>query len=181
MGNPIDHLLAEHRDIMAQIAGLRRAVRDLEERGAAALPAAMPELDAVARMMSTQLTAHARKEDDALFPALEQFFGREGGPTAVMRQEHREIHAEAERFRQTLRELNEVEHPEIVAQGKALRSLADRGGDPDTLRATATQVIRLLDAHFAKEEQVLFPMARRILGEAELAEVERQMEQLANA
>ena len=174
--NPIEHLLQEHRDIMAQVADLRAAVRDLEARGDAALPDALPVMRRIGHMMETQLALHARKEDEALFPAIEAIIGVEGGPTTVMRLEHKDIHAQGELLRQTLRQLNEVEHPAIEAGGDKLRSLAARGGSAESLRATAAEIIELLDMHFGKEEQILFPMSEQILDDETLAEVGRRME-----
>jgi iron-sulfur cluster repair protein YtfE (RIC family) len=174
--DPIAQLLEEHRAIMSELEGLRRAVRDLEARGEAAVAGSLAALQSAGEMMGTRLLAHAHKEDEVLFPALESVFGEGGGPTVVMRQEHRDIHAEADRFRRTLRELEEVEHPAIAAGGEALRRMATAGATAADLRTTAVAVIRLLDAHFAKEEDILFPMARQVLGAAALAEVGRRME-----
>lgn len=176
MRDPIDRLLEEHTAIMTEMAELRRAVRDLTERGEAALPAASGALASVSRMMATQLLAHARREDEALFPALEQIFGAEDGPTAVMRREHQEIHAQAALFRQTLHELNQVEHPAIVAGGARLASLVASGSSADALRAAGAEIIRLLDLHFSKEEAILFPMARQMLSPEALDDVARSME-----
>ncbi len=178
MRNPIDQLISEHEEIMAEIAHLRREVRELEIRGESALPEALPVFASVSRMMATQLLTHARKEDEALFPALEAALGGAGGPTAVMRQEHREIHAQAARFRQTVYELNEIEHPAIVAGGARLRELTTGGAPAEELRATAFEVIRLLDLHFGKEEDILFPMARQVLPPETLRAVARRMEEI---
>jgi iron-sulfur cluster repair protein YtfE (RIC family) len=176
--DPIERLLEEHRDIMARIAELRAAVRALEARGEAAVPEALPALASAARMMSTRLLAHARKEDEALFPALESAFGGIAGPTAIMREEHRDIHAQADRFRRTLRELEQVEHPAIVAGGVELRALAAGGAAAAELRDAARRVIDLLDLHFEKEERILFPMAREVLSSRAMADVARAMDAL---
>ncbi|HEY3215840.1 MAG TPA: hemerythrin domain-containing protein [Candidatus Eisenbacteria bacterium] len=181
MRDPIRRLLDEHRAIMAEVEGLRRATRVLAERGEAAVAETLPVLESVGRMMATRLLEHARREDEALFPAVEKALGHAGGPTAVMREEHRRIHAEAARFRETLRELNEIEHPAIVAQGAALRQMTARGAGADALRDTAEQIIRLLDLHFGKEEDILFPMAREVLSAEELDRVAGQMEALGAA
>jgi len=93
-----------------------------------------------------------------------------------LRREHAALHAQAERFRRTLRELNEVEHPAIVAGGAALAALAEGRGSADQLRATGAEVLSLIDAHFQKEEEILFPMARQILDARTLREVARQMD-----
>jgi iron-sulfur cluster repair protein YtfE (RIC family) len=175
VNDPIDHLLEEHRAIMAEIASLRAAVERLRRDGEAALPAAMPALDDVGRMMATRLLRHARKEDEALFPAIEAALGTAEGPTAVMREEHRAIHERARLFRDTLRELNEVEHPAIVAGGERLRTLARSGGDAKALADAGEAILSLLDLHFSKEEQVLFPMARELLSGAAMAEVADRM------
>ena len=178
MRDPIDQLLEEHAGIMAEVAELRRAVRSLSERGEAALPAAQSALAAVSRMMETRLLLHARKEDEALFPALERIFGADGGPTAIMRREHQEIHAQAALFRRTLHELNQVEHPAIVAGGARLASLVAAGASAEALRATGAEILRLLDLHFEKEETILFPMARQLLTPESLEDVARRMETL---
>ncbi len=170
--------MEEHRDILSQVADLRRAVAELDERGEAALPDVLPVLARIGRMMETQLALHARKEDEALFPALEAILGADGGPTYVMRQEHKEIHGQGELLRSTLYELNEVEHPQIRAGGARLRELAVSGGSLDALKANAAEIIRLLDLHFGKEEQILFPMAQNLLDEAALAEIGQKIEAL---
>jgi hemerythrin-like domain-containing protein len=126
-------------------------------------------------MMATRLLLHARKEDEALFPAIERALGAPGGPTTVMREEHREIHAHAQRFRDTLHELNEIEHPAIEAGGERLRALAHGGGGAAELAGTAEAIVTLLDLHFGKEEQILFPMAREVLSRAEIDAVADRM------
>lgn len=176
--NPIEHLLQEHRDILAQIADLRAAIRDLDARGNAALPQALPVLRRIGHMMETQLALHAKKEDEAFFPAIEAVIGAEGGPTAVMRIEHKDIHARGELLRKTLHEVNQVEHPAIEAGGEKLRALATGDGSAETLRAAAAEIVELLDLHFGKEEQILFPMAEQMLDESSLAEVGRKIEVL---
>jgi regulator of cell morphogenesis and NO signaling len=178
MNNPLEHLLQDHRDIMAQVADLRTAVADLAARGEAALPEALPVLARFGRVMETQLALHARKEDEALFPALEAILGAEDGPTHMLRQEHKEIHGQGELLRTTLYELNEVEHPQIQAGGARLRELATTSGSVEALTAEAAEIIRLLDLHFSKEEQILFPMAQNMLDEAVLAEVSQKIEAL---
>ena len=173
--NPIEHLLYEHVEIMDQMTDLRAAARDLAARGDAALPETLPVLRRIGHLMETQLALHAKKEDEALFPAIEAALGGDS-PTIPMRQEHKDIHAQGEWMRQTLRELNEVQHPAIEAGGTRLRSLAAEGGSAESLRATAEEILDLLDAHFSKEEQMLFPMAENLLDEETLEAVGAKME-----
>ncbi len=179
--DPIRHLLDEHHAIMTEVADLRAAARDLAAHGDAALAGALPGLRRIGRLMETQLGLHAQKEEDVLFPALEAIFGHDATPTAVMRREHQAIHAQGELLCQTLYELNVVEHPAIIASGAQLRTLAADGGSAASLLATSAEIIHLLDQHFDKEEQVLFPMAQNLLSEAQLAAVGAAIEQMVLA
>ena len=175
MTDPIGRLLEEHRALMAELEPLRHTLERLEREGEEALPAARSALAAAAEVMAGPLLRHARKEDEVLFPVLECSLGG-GSPTAVMRQEHQEIHERAATFRDTLREMHEVEHPAIVAGGAAMREMARRGSGARELMEIGGEILRLLDLHFLKEEEVLFPMAREILTGPERAEIGRRME-----
>lgn len=174
--DPIDRLLEEHADLQRRFAPLRAALRDLASGAPAALEAALPALREVSRVMSTDLIAHARREDDIFFPAVERVLGEGQGPTSVMREEHAEIHRGTERFRDTLRELHEVDHPAIVAGGERLKTLIDSGADPKRLQALCRDLLDQIDRHFEKEEQVLFPMSRELLDAGALRDVARAME-----
>jgi hypothetical protein len=92
-----------------------------------------------------------------------------------MREEHRQIEDRAHRFARTLQEL-ELEHPAILGGAGELRALALGEGNAARVAERAGALIELLDAHFGKEEAILFPMAREILTEGDLAEVSRRME-----
>jgi iron-sulfur cluster repair protein YtfE (RIC family) len=176
--DPIDRLLDEHAALQARFEPLRRAVRELSTGGPGTVAAALPVLRDVARVMTTELIEHARREDEVFFPAVEAAMGDSFGPTAVMRQEHREIHVGAERFQSTLRELHEVQHPAIVEGGARLRAMVEGIAGAAELRALASELLYLIDDHFAKEERILFPMSRNILDAATLRDVATRMEQL---
>lgn len=110
---------------------------------------ALPVLDSTAALqnrfaaLSFALESHARLEDELLFSALEPHLGTQSGPLVVMRMEHDQIVNLLERIPSA---------PDLV-QGRAL----------------ASQMIEVSRSHFQKEEQVLFRMARRFLGEDELS------------
>jgi hemerythrin-like domain-containing protein len=176
--DPIDRLLEEHRTIMREVAKLRRAIIALDAEGAPALPRVLPAVRDAMAWLGVELIGHARREDDALFPALERELGDSAGPTEIMRSEHCAIHAHAERLRATLRELNEVQHPALVRAEAKLEGLAAAGDDAGALRTTAREMMALLDDHFMKEEEVLFPMARDVLSRETLDRVARRMDEL---
>lgn len=104
----------------------------------------LSEVQGATAMLTTSLVSHAKIENEVLFPALEAHLGPEG-PLAVMRREHEEIES-------TLQDVESMDHKE-EAVVKVLHAL---------------QVAR---DHFAKEEQVLFPLARRTLPDASLIEL----------
>jgi hemerythrin-like domain-containing protein len=176
--NGIDHLLHEHRLIRPEIEALRRAAAELAARGDAALADAVPVLIDFGKFMETTLALHAQKEDDALFPAVEEVLGADSGPTPVMRAEHVEIHSRGADFRATLAEV-EVDHPIIEEKGAELRNLDPDGGEAAQLRTLAEEIADLIDAHFDKEEQILFPMCLQLLGPEVLDAVGRQMEEMS--
>ncbi len=90
---------------------------------------------------------HHAKEEDLLFPVLEQRgIPRDGGPIGVMLYEH-----------QLARELTR-------RMGEALEAY-DRGeeGATQALLKAADDYLMLLRAHIAKENTVLFPMGERFI------------------
>ncbi len=88
-------------------------------------------------MLTAALATHAHLEDELLFIALEAHIDPQFGPLAVMRMEHNEIEG-------SLTHLQELQD---LAEAK-------------NVLLHAVQTAR---AHFAKEEQVLFPMACQML------------------
>jgi len=90
---------------------------------------------------------HNRKEEDNLFPLLERRgIPRTGGPLAVMIQEH-------EQGRRMLADLRPL-FDELIAGSRA---------GLEELREDFEAYAALLSGHFWKENDILFPMARRVL------------------
>ncbi len=112
------------------------------------LDAEIPQADCAGRvralgaMLQSALASHAQLENQLLFSAFEGVMDTQMGPVAVMRMEHDQI----EGGLQALTDLDKVE----IAQ------------------RTLLQVIVTARAHFAKEEQILFPMAGQMLGDEAL-------------
>lgn len=91
---------------------------------------------------------HHAKEEKALFPAMVKAgVPAEGGPIAVMLEEH--------------------------AEGRALLAAMRTGASVDQV-AAAQRYIRLLRDHIDKENGLLFPLAEAVLDEREEAEVCRE-------
>jgi hemerythrin-like domain-containing protein len=146
--HPIDVLMQEHATILS--------VLDAGEREIARVAAGDPLRQAFWRDYVQFLDhyadrCHHKKEEDVLFAELEQAgMPREHGPTHCMRNEHATMRA----LRQRL---------------PALLAALDQNGLCQAVGAG----IAMLREHIGKENEVLFPMARTLLGEEAFARVRR--------
>jgi len=116
------------------------------------------DLAPFAAYLEDEVAHHFAIEEHALFPLLARHLSQEQGPLAVMNAEHAA-------FRQLLAGLTS----------------ALRAGDRDAQRTHAAELVQLLRAHIAKEDQVLFPMAARLLSAGERDEVDRRAAVLTNS
>ena len=137
-------LMNEHRVIEQVLACLDAMAEDASARHAVDAASAR---DAIAFLRTFADGCHHLKEESRLFPALERCgLPPQAGPTAVMRHEH-------EVGRAFIRKMEEY-------------ATASEKGDPaaaDRFAFEARSYVDLLREHIAKEEQVLFPMADRML------------------
>lgn len=103
--------------------------------------AELAALQASGTALAEALISHAKLEDELLFPALDGSPAGDG-PVPVMRAEHAEI--------------------------DSLCADLPRATDAEDAAALLGEVIGLAREHFAKEEQVLFPMVERFVADDEL-------------
>jgi hemerythrin-like domain-containing protein len=107
----------------------------------------LSQVKSLGGMLAAALASHAQLENELLFSALDPHFGG-SGPVAVMRAEHAQIEGT----------LDQIPAAEDLDQAKRL----------------LMHTITLARQHFAKEEQVLFPMAQQVLDDQELFELGAQ-------
>ena len=100
------------------------------------------EADNSFKAFVSETEKHFGKEENILFPRVEEVMGSGGGPTQVMRMEH-------EQMRELIASLSDV--VEQQDQGEFL-------GEAETL-------LVLMQQHNMKEEQILYPMIDRVAGE----------------
>lgn len=100
------------------------------------LPTRYPLVKSQGAMLAVALASHANLEDELLFTTLESHLGPIG-PLTVMRMEHDQIEGALERL-------------------PTVQNLAGA-------RTLLLQVIKVAREHFAKEEQILYPLASRSL------------------
>ncbi len=101
-----------------------------------AASAGAPELRAAATLLDAALVSHARLEDELLFRAIDAAMP-DAGPLPVMRDEHRRIE-------------------EALARARL-------GGHVPSARAALLEAIAISREHFLKEEEILFPLAEKVL------------------
>lgn len=109
-----------------------------------------------------ELDPHSEREEGVLFPMMAQYIGRTSGPIAVMEYEHDQAKQRLASFLEKTAEL-----PETV--------------DRDSAAALANVVIdayHILAEHFMKEENVLFPMAERLLSDEEKETLTKKISQI---
>ncbi|MBI1967059.1 MAG: hemerythrin domain-containing protein [Gemmatimonadetes bacterium] len=145
IGDALRRFEREHAEALAALARLEHAALALRGVGDPA-PHFAAARDAHA-FLEGPVKAHNLNEERALFPEL-----GEDAPTAPFIDEH-----------QTLWRLERE-------LGAALRA-----ADAERTADTALELAELLRAHIARENEILFPMARGLLGAEGLARVARRL------
>lgn len=141
---PTDLLSQDHRIIERVLASLDQAANRLEA-GAAVRPSYFTDVADFIKGFADG--CHHRKEEEYLFPAMEEAgFPRFGGPIGVMLADH----DEGRRYTASLRTA-----AERLAAG-------DRTALTDVVE-NARNYVGLLRQHIMKEDNVLFMMAKRAL------------------
>ncbi|MBM4060249.1 MAG: hypothetical protein FJ265_03995 [Planctomycetes bacterium] len=152
--DPIDVLLGEHRTILQVLDEVERESRRLEATGV--LRESFWQ-DLLRFCDEFDAGLHHQKEEHLLFPALEASgLSPTTGPTAVLRDEHLRSRFWRQRIEQALQQR-----------------------DRARLLAAAGSFLDLNRAHVLKENQILFPLARRLLQPGDLARLHREFRLLA--
>ena len=145
MSKAIADLLNEHEAILSALQILERMVGSEEN----AAPAAQKDiLDFIGFLKEFADKCHHGKEEGLLFPAMiGAGVADRGGPIGAMMGDH-------DRGRKLIREMED-----------SVSTQPDR----EKFARAAKEYIALLQNHIQKENLVLFPMAERLLSEAQLA------------
>lgn len=148
-----DRLRQEHRTILEQLEALEQAILHAQEE-------ASPEgVQGLVDALEEFLEGHMRKEEEVLFPYLEGFLGRVGGPVGAG-WEHEGIYRDLLFFAREL------------ARPGGLTEEANR----QAWRARGETLIQGLRKHIRKEEEVLFPIAERLISPDLLEEIAAELE-----
>jgi regulator of cell morphogenesis and NO signaling len=142
----LKQLYDEHAPLREQMENLQKRARELQS------VSDLNELLKLEQRFKAELDGHSEKEEGGLFPMIGRYIGTEVGPIAVMEYEHSEAKRNLELFESGVKE----------------------GGQPlNVLVQPLQQAIHILLEHFLKEENVLFPLAQRMLSEMEKEELQK--------
>jgi hemerythrin-like domain-containing protein len=156
---PTEELIAEHNAVLVALQLLEKVEAALVAKNEQAPDHLGQLLDFLKGFVDR---CHHGKEEDVLFPELERRgVRRDGGPIGVMLTEH------------------ELGRGHVRAMSEGLDRL--RGGQADAvtaIRESARAYRDLLRAHIHKENNVLFPMADRLVPDDVAAKVVEQFEEI---
>lgn len=149
---PTEELMTEHRAIERMLRILERVAERLE----AGTPTDPADLEAIVEFIRIFADrCHHGKEEDLLFRAMEAAgVPRQGGPIGVMLAEHT-------LGREYVRGMADAIAPYAAGEAGAAARFAEN----------ARGYIALLSQHIVKEDQILYPLADRVLSEETQTEI----------
>lgn len=142
-----------HPTLLKWMAEHDEALKRLDRMELAAQQGDWEGVRAVADWLYQELKLHNEAEEAHLFPLMDPHFGGGHGPTQCMREEHRLL------WDLTLLVLGDI--TDGIAR------------NPEGCARTSLQLASSLRSHIEKENKVLYPMAERLLSEADLANLGR--------
>ena len=156
----INDLVAEHEAVRTTLKILKRISQNIDETGRIDQPEHLKQLF---EFFSTFVDrCHHSKEETLLFPALEEVgVSRDGGPVGVMLKEHQQ-------GRDLVAKMTAAVNQYLAGDNDAIQEFQHHSND----------YTALLDFHIDKENNVLFPMARRHLTAGKLAEMKKGFDRI---
>jgi regulator of cell morphogenesis and NO signaling len=147
----LKQLKGEHPPLLAQLEVLYSLTQSIDQE--AEIESNFVQLVKMTEEFKNNLDPHSEREEGVLFPMLGAYIGTTSGPIAVMEYEHDQAKENINAF---------------LAGGDFSQS------SPEELKKRAQLVQNayfILTEHFAKEENVLFPLAERMLSDEEKEEL----------
>ena len=152
--NAIDELIHEHEAVRLTLNILEEIKKEVDTKASIPEPRHLEQLFEFFSVFVDK--CHHGKEEDLLFPALEAVgVSREGGPVGVMLKEH--------------------QHGRDLVAGMKAAMARYHNGDALALEEFSRQAadyITLLNYHIDKENEVLFPLAKKHFSEEKLADLQ---------
>jgi hemerythrin-like domain-containing protein len=151
-------LKGEHVSLREKLAGLFSLTEEIENE--ADNEKNFSELKKSVIAFKAELDPHSEREEGVLFPMLGEYIGTTSGPIAVMEYEHEQAKSFIKAF------LEKAEKEQLSSE------------EMKDATALVTSAHNILTEHFTKEENVLFPMAERMLSAEEKEELHRRIQEI---
>ncbi len=158
---PTDILRNEHKEVLKKLDALEDVFRRLDDK-----EAVTSQLEELTSFFNTDFWIHFSKEEEALFPEIEKFIPREGGPTGMMLIEHEDLRNTNDEIQKAVSQYLGGSESEETKQ---------------TIQRHGNIFIGTLRPHIEKEDSMLFMMADMHLDEAQTETVLRRFEELENS
>jgi hemerythrin-like domain-containing protein len=153
--DPIAQLIKEHEQALEKLQLLNRTTDELIEDGFS--EARFAKILSAARYIEEEVSVHNRSEEDLLFPALERHVE---GPTKSLRADHKELAEANGEFEESIRKVRQNPYDRVAIT---------------ELVSTGKHVVKIFVNHIHKENDILFPIARKVLSKEELKSIARRI------
>ncbi|GAA0324808.1 hypothetical protein GCM10008967_14270 [Bacillus carboniphilus] len=160
---PLQRLKKEHTPLTLQMEDLNElALKIGKDSSIDNWKEPLLQLRENVKQFISELDPHSEREEGVLFPMIGRYIGITTGPIAVMEYEHEKAKSNINRFLELT--VNLQDNPSAEAAEK--------------LASYVIEAYLTLSEHFMKEENVLFPMAERMLTAEEKEELELKINQI---
>lgn len=154
---PTDILREDHKIVLEKLDVMADAIKNLGK------PATLPILEKLVSFLGGEVVVHFSKEEEALFPEIEKFIPREGGPTGMMFIEHEDLNNAKANFIKGVSELSKD------ANSKNVKNSIIENGE---------HFITLLREHIYKEDSILFMMAEMHMDESQADAISKLFDEI---
>jgi hemerythrin-like domain-containing protein len=153
--DPFDMFRKEHEEILAYLKQMDKAAEVIRDHGFSS--DAFEQIATGCRFINAKIRQHEENEEKYLFPLLDR---HANSSQPAMRIEHRELCRTAALLLETVEDLEKGKiYPTTIGE----------------LVQTSKSLVVMLNSHIEKENEVLFPMAMRLLTGEEYKQLKKNM------
>lgn len=153
---PLQQLIDEHVILQGEMDNFYEITEEIEYESGPIVIQLFTALYKEVADFTVKLKAHSKREDDGLFPMMARHLGENDRTLEIMEAEHEKGEQHLDDF--------------LTAAVKAGPTI--QADEAQRITVFAVQAYATLTQHFAKEEEVVFPMAEEILSSREKQELE---------
>ncbi len=157
MGRPTEILSNDHKVVLEKLNVMEKTINNLKS------PDSKKIFSDLKVFFKKEVDLHFAKEEEVLFPEMEKFIPRDGGPTGVMLMEHEDLNKYKDDF------MKGVDLLSKNGNSKEAEKLITENG---------INYINLLREHIYKEDNMLFMMADMHLEEDQVKNIMEKFEEM---